>query len=62
MIGLYDFSDVKLTKMLAFFSVGEAHDLIYSRPLGENLKKGHTCLMMGEASRETSPKTTLFKT
>ena len=36
MTGRYDFSNVKLTKMLRFFSVAEAHSLIYSRPLGEN--------------------------
>ena len=30
------FSDVKLSKMLRFFSVAEVHGLINPRPLGEN--------------------------
>ena len=32
----YDFSIVKLTKMLRFLLVAEAHGLIYPRPSGEN--------------------------
>ena len=36
MTGRYDFSNVKLSKMLRFFSVAEAHGLIYLRPSGEN--------------------------
>ena len=32
MTGRYEFSNVKLSKMLCFFSVAEAHSLIYSRP------------------------------
>ena len=35
MTGEYDFS-VKLNKMLRFFSVAEAHGLIYPPPSGEN--------------------------
>ena len=31
------FSNVKLLKKLRFFSVAEAHGLIYPRPSGENL-------------------------
>ena len=34
--GWYDFSEVKLSKMLHFFSVAEAKGLIYSRSSGEN--------------------------
>ena len=34
--GWYDFSNVKSSKMLSFYSVAEAHGLIYPRPSGEN--------------------------
>ena len=36
--GWYAFTNVKLSKMLRFFSVAEAHGLIYPRPLGENFR------------------------
>ena len=46
-----------LTKKLRFFSVAEAHGLIYPRPSGENFSFTYTpCLMIGEASLQTSPK------
>ena len=32
----YDFLNVKFTKMLSFFTVGEAYGLIYPRPSGEH--------------------------
>ena len=32
----YDFSDVKSSEMLSFYSVAEAHGLIYLRSFGEN--------------------------
>ena len=38
--------------------------LIYHRPLGENSASAcllHTCLMMGEASLETSPKNNMIQ-
>ena len=60
--GRYAFSNVKLSKKLCFFLVAEAHGLIYPRPSGENFSFAHTCLMMGEAFLETSPKNTWFKT
>ena len=34
--GQYAFSNIKIPKKLSFFSVAEAHGLIYPRPLGEN--------------------------
>ena len=40
-----DFPNVKFTKMLSFFSVVEAYDLIYPRPLGEN--SSFACLSLG---------------
>ena len=36
MTGWYDFSNVKSSKMLSFYSVAEAHGLIYPRPSGRN--------------------------
>ena len=36
MTGWYHFSNVKPSKMLSFYSVAEAHGLIYPRPSGEN--------------------------
>ena len=36
MTGWYDFSNVKSSKMLSFYSVAEAYGLIYPRPSGEN--------------------------
>ena len=36
MTGWYDFSNVKSSEMLSFYSVAEAHGLIYPRPSGEN--------------------------
>ena len=34
--GWYDFSDVKYSRMLSFYSVAEAHGLICLRSSGEN--------------------------
>ena len=57
MTGRYAFCNVKLSKMLRFFSVAEAHDLIYLRPSGKSFSFACTpCLMMGEVSLETSPR------
>ena len=49
--------------MLSFSLVAEAlTGLIYHRPSGENSKFAKTfCLMMGEASLETSPKNTMIQ-
>ena len=50
--------------MLSFSLVAEAlTGLIYHRPSGENSKFAgiHTCLMMGEASLETSPKNNMIQ-
>ena len=38
MTGRYDFTNVKLSKVLRFFSVAEAHGLIYPRPSGKNFR------------------------
>ena len=49
--------------MLSFSLVAEAlTGLIYHGPLGENLSfVVYTCLMMGEASLETSPKNNMIQ-